>query len=81
MQIFSAVHCFEVSMKRIKSAELVRSFSRYSDHAVTEPVLITPHGHDRLVLLSAETYYRLIAKSAERGKNDPRQKKEHLKTV
>jgi len=27
----SAVHCFEVSMKRIKSAELVRSFSRYSD--------------------------------------------------
>ena len=59
-------------MKKIKSAELVRSFSRYSDQAVTEPVLITRHGHDRLVLLSADTYYRLLAASAERGENEPR---------
>jgi PHD/YefM family antitoxin component YafN of YafNO toxin-antitoxin module len=52
-------------MKRVKSAELVRSVSRYSDYAVTEPVLITRHGHDRLVLLSADTYYKLLAAATE----------------
>ena len=31
-------------MKRISSAEFVRSFSHHSDAALTDPVVITHHG-------------------------------------
>lgn len=41
---------------RISSAELVRNFGKYSDHALNEPVVITKNGRDRLVLLSVEEY-------------------------
>ncbi len=43
-------------MKRISSAEFVRSFSHQADAALTDPVVITHHGRDRLVMLSVDTY-------------------------
>ena len=48
-------------MKRISSAEFVRSFSRHTDAALTEPVVITRNGRDRLVLLSISEYSELLA--------------------
>jgi len=48
-------------MKRITSAEFVRSFGHHADAALTDPVVITHHGRDRLVMLSVETYRDLLA--------------------
>lgn len=44
---------------KVTSAELVRNFSELSDQALTEPVIITKNGRDRLVLLAIEDYQRL----------------------
>ncbi len=43
-------------MRRITSAELLRSFGQYSDAALAEPVIVTKNGRDRLVLMSIEQY-------------------------
>lgn len=48
-------------MRRVSSAEFVRSFSAISDAALNEPVILTRNGRDRLVLLGVETYQRLLA--------------------
>ena len=44
---------------RITSAEFQKKFESLADQALTEPVTITRHGRDRLVLLSVEEYDRL----------------------
>jgi len=41
-------------MKRLTASELVRNFGEYSDSALTEPIIITRNGGDRLVLLNIE---------------------------
>ncbi|MEO8756206.1 MAG: type II toxin-antitoxin system prevent-host-death family antitoxin [Devosia sp.] len=41
------------------SAELVRQFARYSDVALSEPVVVTKNGRARHVLLSVTEYERL----------------------
>jgi prevent-host-death family protein len=43
----------------VTSAQLQRSFGRYREKALREPVVITNHGRESLVLLSAEEYRRL----------------------
>lgn len=44
---------------RVSSADLQRQFGRYREAALREPIVITSHGRDSLVLLSAEEYRRL----------------------
>jgi prevent-host-death family protein len=44
---------------KVTSAELVRNFSELSDQALTEPIIITKNGRERLVLLAIEDYQRL----------------------
>ncbi len=44
---------------RVTSAEFQKAFVRYRDLAQREPVSITNHGRECLVLLSAEEYSRL----------------------
>ena len=44
---------------RITSTEFQQNVGAYSDTAQREPVIITSHNRDRLVLLSAEDYRRL----------------------
>jgi prevent-host-death family protein len=44
---------------RVSVKELLRNFSRLSDKALSEPVIITKNGRDRLVLLSIEEYSML----------------------
>ncbi len=46
-------------MTRVSAAEFQRAFGQLSDKAISQPVAITKHGRDHLVLLSAEEYARL----------------------
>ena len=47
------------NLTRVSAAEFQRSFGVLSDKAIKEPVAITKHGRDHLVLLSADEYARL----------------------
>ncbi|MEL6216976.1 MAG: type II toxin-antitoxin system Phd/YefM family antitoxin [Pseudomonadota bacterium] len=46
-------------MITVTSAELQKNFGRYRELAHREPLSITNHGRESLVLLSAEDYRRL----------------------
>jgi PHD/YefM family antitoxin component YafN of YafNO toxin-antitoxin module len=48
-------------MRRISSADLVRNFSVHSDAALSEPLVITRNGRDRLMLMNTERYHELLA--------------------
>jgi len=48
-------------MVTITAAELQKRFGRYRDMALREPVSVTHHGRESLVMLSAEEYKRLRA--------------------
>jgi len=49
----------------ISSAEFLKAYGRISETALREPVSITSHGRERLVLLSADEYRRLKRKDRE----------------
>ena len=49
----------ESKMVRVTAAEVQKQFGAYSERAQREPVTITKHGRDSLVLISAEDYERL----------------------
>lgn len=44
---------------KVTSGELLRHFGRYHDAARQNPVTITKHGRDSVVMVSAEEYERL----------------------
>ena len=46
----------------VTSAEFQKAFGRYRERALSEPVTITNHGRESLVLMSAEEYRRLKAR-------------------
>lgn len=48
-----------LEMTRVSAAEFQRYLGMLSDKALNQPVAITKHGRDHLVLLSAEEYARL----------------------
>lgn len=48
-------------MVKITAAELQKQFGRYREVAIREPVSVTHHGRDSLVILSADEYRRLKA--------------------
>ncbi len=54
---------------RVSVKELLRNFSRLSDKALSEPVIITKNGRDRLVLLSIEEY--MLLSDMISGEADP----------
>lgn len=43
----------------ISSGDFLKAYGRIVETALREPVAITSHGRERLVLLSAEEYHRL----------------------
>jgi len=49
------------NMTTVTSAELQKNFGRYGEIARREPVMVTNHGRESLVLLSADAYQRLTA--------------------
>ena len=46
-------------MRTVRAGELAKHFGRFKELAQREPIGITSHGRDSLVLLSAEEYRRL----------------------
>jgi len=48
------------ALTRVSAAEFQRAFGQLSDKAISQPVAITKHGRDHLVLISAEEYARLM---------------------
>ena len=48
-------------MVRITSAEFQKQFGQYREKALREPISITHHGRDSLVMLSADEFNRLKA--------------------
>lgn len=57
-------------MITITAAELQKQFGRYRDTALTEPVSITHHGRDSVVMLSAAEYGRLKLLESEMQKEN-----------
>ncbi|WP_394762328.1 type II toxin-antitoxin system prevent-host-death family antitoxin [Phenylobacterium sp.] len=45
----------------VSSGDFLKAYGRISETALREPVSITSHGRERLVLLSADEYRRLKA--------------------
>jgi prevent-host-death family protein len=43
----------------VTSAEFQKGFGRYREAALKEPVTITNHGRESLVLMAADEYHRL----------------------
>ena len=52
-------------MITVTAAEFQRHFGRYQDEALTQPVVITRNGRERLVMLSADAYRRLKRRDRE----------------
>jgi prevent-host-death family protein len=48
-------------MVKITAAELQKQFGRYREVAIREPVSVTHHGRESLVILAADEYRRLKA--------------------
>lgn len=46
-------------MSRVSATEFKNNIGAFSDAAMNEPVIITSHQRDRLVLMSADEYRRL----------------------
>ena len=44
---------------RVSTADFIKNYSSLADRALAEPVTITKHGRDRLVMVSAAEYERL----------------------
>jgi PHD/YefM family antitoxin component YafN of YafNO toxin-antitoxin module len=44
---------------KVSTAEFIENYAALADKALTEPVVITKNGRDRLVMLSADEYARL----------------------
>ena len=44
---------------KVSTAEFIKNYGTLADKALTEPVVITKNGRDRLVMLSAQEYDRL----------------------
>jgi PHD/YefM family antitoxin component YafN of YafNO toxin-antitoxin module len=45
---------------RVTTAEFIKHYGALADKALSEPVTITKNGRDRLVVVSAEEYSRLM---------------------
>jgi PHD/YefM family antitoxin component YafN of YafNO toxin-antitoxin module len=44
---------------KVSTAEFLKNYGTLADKALSEPVVITKNGRERLVMLSAEEYARL----------------------
>ena len=51
---------------RVPASEFQKNVGRYSDIALTQPVMVTRNGRDRTVVLSADEYHRLKRRDRER---------------
>jgi len=59
-------------MTRVTATEFKNNIGAFSDAAMQEPVIITSHQRDRLVLLSADEYRRLTGDNPQGISDDRR---------
>jgi len=45
---------------RVSSGDFIRKFGTYTDSALSEPIIITKNGRERLVLLSIDEFNTLL---------------------
>jgi prevent-host-death family protein len=57
----------EKTMARVSSSEFIKNYGALSRRALREPVTITNHGHDSLVLVAADQFERLQAQDTRRA--------------
>lgn len=57
-------------MTRVTATEFKNNIGAFSDAAMSEPVIITSHQRDRLVLLSADEYRRLTGVTEDISDSD-----------
>ncbi len=50
---------------RVSTAEFIKNFGALSDKALSEPVRITKHGRDRLVMVAAAEFDRLMRRDRQ----------------
>ena len=55
------------TMLTITAAEFKKQFGRYREAAQREPVAITSHGRESVILLSAAEYARLLEQERQAG--------------
>lgn len=48
-------------MRRVSSADFVRRFSALCDEALSDPVVMTRNGRDRLLVVSLDHYRHLLS--------------------
>jgi len=44
---------------RVATADFIKNYRDFADTAQAEPVIVTNHGHDRVVVIGVEEYQRL----------------------
>lgn len=57
-------------MRRVSSAEFVRQFSLYTDAALSEPVVLTRNGRDRLVVASIDDFREILSLAVLNASDD-----------
>lgn len=51
---------------KISTAEFIRHFGRFHDQAQKEPIVLTKHGRDTVVVVSKEVFERMLSNSDPR---------------
>ena len=62
-------------MRRVSSADFVRRFSAFCDEALTDPILLTRNGRDRLLVVNVEQYRHLLSLAMITGAEGDREAK------
>ena len=52
-------------MVRVSATEFQRNFGRYEDRALVEPVTVSRHGRDSVVLISKDAFDRLMSRTPQ----------------
>lgn len=65
---------------RITSAEFLRRFGLLTDRALVEPIIITRHGNERLVVMSIDSY-RALSNPASKANPTPGAPKKKRRAV
>lgn len=55
-----------MNTKSVSTAEFIRHFGRYHDEAQRSPLTLTKHGRASVVVVSVETFERLVTQSDPR---------------
>jgi prevent-host-death family protein len=67
LDIMHKLEIMPMSLTKVSASEFQQAFGALSDKARHEPVVITKHGRDSLVVMSAEEWQRLKRRDRQVG--------------